>query len=684
MSDSSVLSRRKLVFGAGSALSVFALSRLSVGCKAANRGGSVRDAVGADVGAAKAPNYGDISTWLEQVSPIARLENAKQTEFSGDEPIMGHPVFRDGESIPGASKTPDEEFDVVVIGGGISGLATAYRLIEDWKALHASKDIYKRRYKASEKLRNDRYKDGLKICVLEHASRFGGNSKGETWNNISFSLGAAYLVNAEPGEAVFDNFYGPLGLDKLWRKSNGDPVELNGQIKFDFWDGHTLDEDDELGRKLFRQAHQDLKQLANLKSGEVDRFKQVFPNLPVPDDDPDLWRQIEALDEQSLFELMSTRYPYKNTGAMHPQMRALIEHFCWSSFGGSSTEISAAAGLNFLAGEFIGIVGLPGGNSHVAKRLVEELARDIGQDNMRTNALVTKVANEDGGVTVEYVHGREGGAVHRIKAQAAVMACPKFIAAKILKGIPAPHTTLIRQMEWRAYMVASALYNEPTSEGKNLDFLDLYLLGDGQSAVGAVERGGNKLPSPDALAKVIEKEALAVKATDLLQSHWSQKNPELAAPLKLAGADLKNSVLTFYRAFPVKGSEMRKRLIPYPSKGMDKAAYAQQEAALLATYKAEFTEQINAIVPKTIGLTTKPVEVRVSRWGHPLCLARKGLFNRRTVQQFQNGVGKVFYCNQDNWSLPAIETALTEALTTSNKVLNSLGLIEPVSEREPG
>ena len=57
------------------------------------------------------------------------------------------------------------------------------------------------------------------------------------------------------------------------------------------------------------------------------------------------------------------------------------------------------------------------------------------------------------------------------------------------------------------------------------------------------------------------------------------------------------------------------------------------------------------------------VDIRVSRWGHPLPLGQPGLIADGVSTALRQPFRKrVFFAEQDNWSFPALETAVVESL----------------------
>jgi hypothetical protein len=62
-------------------------------------------------------------------------------------------------------------------------------------------------------------------------------------------------------------------------------------------------------------------------------------------------------------------------------------------------------------------------------------------------------------------------------------------------------------------------------------------------------------------------------------------------------------------------------------------------------------------------------QVRISRWGHALPLARPGLIADGVCDLIRRPLDdRVYFVNQDNWSLPAVENSLLEAQTVASSV----------------
>lgn len=190
---------------------------------------------------------------------------------------------------------------------------------------------------------------------LERAERFGGNSRGESWDGL-------------------------------------DPVVWNGKPCKGFWEGATAPE----AKPQFARL------AAHFKAVYEERDGYTFPEIPILN--PAGRAGVERLDRLTLREHL-LRVMGEN---LHPHLDSAIEAFCWSSYGVSATEISAAAGLNFLAGEVAKLVVTPGGNAAVAERALERILAAVPDGNLRAGCLVFDVeANSDGArVAYEDAQGR--------------------------------------------------------------------------------------------------------------------------------------------------------------------------------------------------------------------------------------------------------------------------------------
>jgi hypothetical protein len=155
------------------------------------------------------------------------------------------------------------------------------------------------------------------------------------------------------------------------------------------------------------------------------------------------------------------------------------------------------------------------------------------------------------------------------------------------------------------------------------EFYDLYLLGDGKVDL-----------------KNVAASADQQRITDVILADYAKPVPGAA-------------VYTFYRAIPYEGGR---------ATILDDGTYER--------YRKEFEDQISGSILPLLGVKDRTLQdLRVSRWGHPLPLAAKGLIADGVPEKLTKPLkDRVFFVHQDNWALPAFETSLTEALNWSPKV----------------
>jgi len=508
-------------------------------------------------------------------SPIDRtLGDFAPRAFSGEDPAPAHDVLWDKDaflaSYSGAGEPP-ERVPLVVVGGGIAGLTAAWEL---------------RRHQP---------------VVLERGPRFGGNSRGEAWRGIDYAIGAAYFIRPDEGSPIADLLEG-LGLGAGPRvKDTEDPVVLGGRRIDGFWDGAGGDAGADQARRLAAYFRAVLEGAGG----------HEFPDIPVTD--AAQRGAIDALDRVSFHDHLVA----VAGEPLDPGVAAVLEHYCWSSLGASMGEISAAAGLNFYASEFGEVCVLPGGNAAVAERLVERLHARLLEGRLRPSSLVVDVAARDDGVLVTYLDA--AGALRRLHAAAAVLACPKFVAARLLRDLEPARRAAIDRLAYRAYLVANVLLDRPLAD----DFYDLFLAGDGGVDLGDVEAAARRQG-----------------VTDVVLGTWARP-------------DRRRSVLTLYAALPWDGAR---------AEVLEDDAYAP--------VRARFERQISAeILPLVGARDTEVVDLRVARWGHPLPVAATGLIASGVPDALRAPFrSRVFFVQQDNWALPAFETAVTEALLWAGEV----------------
>lgn len=511
---------------------------------------------------------------LADISPINRFRdqenNKTQRYFTGDQPVHAHRILWDKDAFitsKGGLPEVSEKAKVVVVGGGMSGLITAYELRH------------------------------LNPVVLEQAPRFGGNSKGESWQGLHYSIGAAYFSKPSEGGRL-DKLFKEVGAyDIITIKKDDYAVLLNDKLIENFLAGTTKE-----SLAQFQKLRKYLHSLFRSENG------YVYPEIPV--EDPSNRDYINILDSKSFHAHVKAFLG----GSIHPHLEKIIEYYCFSSFGGSSKEISAAAGLNFYSGETSDIGVAQGGNSGVAEKVLFKTLQTVPHQNFRPQSIVFDVNHKDDGVEVSYADYQ--GNVKVIKADYVVMACPKFIVTKILNNIEEQRVAAINQLKYRSFLLCNVLLNKTTK----LPYYDVYFIGDGK-----VDMNNHKAAYEKQLA------------TDMAIANFSDRDDNL-------------SVLSMYCAIPYDGA--RAHLLAEDS---------------YKKYEEKFFAQTKSLL-KPLGYEEKDlVDIRLTRWGHPLPLAQKGLFAKGIVDKVHKPFGeRVIFAEQDNWMIPALETCAAEAFKAAD------------------
>jgi protoporphyrinogen oxidase len=509
-------------------------------------------------------------------SPITniQMQDLYSTDFNGDEINKSHEILWNIDGFiksKGGLPKPTESCNLVIVGGGISGLLSAY------------------------------YLQDQSPIILDSAKQFGGNAKGEIINDVKYSIGTAYISKPEEGSAT-ETLLKDLDLLNDIREEMSEEAQVFMQNRFlkEFWQG----ESDKQVKQQFIQIYSDLKTI----------LENNYPDITDNEDVENL-KRITELDSLSFEEWMT-----KQWGTVHPHIREYFQLYCWSSFGGSIDELSAAQALNFLAAETDTICAFPGGNGAITEALFKQLSVKLGSHSLRSQAIVIDIREQNDDVLVTYVDANEN--LQAIKTKKCIVASPKMIASRIIPEMPIQQKKACEEITYRAYIVANVLVAKPFTS----PCFDLYCL-------------NTEVPeSPTAMNP--PKRAF----TDICFGSWAQEDKT------------DYSVLTIYKPLPYQGA--RQFLF---------ADYAHDKHKKIIMESLEnFLPYFNTSIDKVQG-------VRLTRWGHALPLANKGMLNSGVLEQARAPINsKIFFANQDNWANPCFETALASVLEVKKLLDNAL------------
>ncbi len=317
-------------------------------------------------------------------------------------------------------------FDCVIIGGGISGLAAAWRL---------------KKYGAA------------RILLLEKNDRTGGQCRsiGEEGGLIA-SQGSAYA--SIPYTPVLTELYEDLGV-VLGQRPDGSPIidpeyllkrpwarhHLEGAWHADPWESEeALDALPYPGavKDDFRSLREIVEWWWNFEGNDG---KPAFA-LPISgaSEDPDvLW-----LDGLTLAE-------YLRWEGLDSRVAEFFDPLLKSVYCLDSSEVSAYVGVDFLTSEILpgevyeSVLCRPGGNAWVA----DGIARMIGRDVIQCNRFVLRAVNAGDEVHVTFL---EDGVPMTIRSRTAISAFPRMMASSVLPDLGPGGTT---PLNYGAYLVAN-------------------------------------------------------------------------------------------------------------------------------------------------------------------------------------------------------------------------------------
>lgn len=499
--------------------------------------------------------------------PFEKIEEVSPRKFYGDSFVAPHKFIRDGD--PSKIKaTRKEKKQLVIVGAGLSGLFSASLL------------------------------KGYDPVVLEQGPRIGGNAKAQSWRGLDYPLGSAYLVKPTKGSEI-EKLFKQLGLLKLGKPyDEEDPSIMDGKLNSDFWRAENTNADPKQRATLIKY----FDDMGNNRNG------LVYPEIPVVDESQ--WRYIKSLDKQSFLAHLESLLK----APLDPLIKSYLDAYCYGSFGGSSSEVSAACALNFYAGDQSELLVFPGGNAQIAKSIFDDLQKVLSPGHVRANELVTNVRVEGDKTFVTSLNSLTNE-VTEIECKAAIMSCPKFVVNRILHEIEPERRTAIEEMSYRPYLTANILLNMP------------------------IEKFFYSL-------RVVESSGFDHMSTDIAYGSFASNKSN-------------NTVLSIYRPMGQEGDR-----------------YKLLKSDAYEKYRESFEEELREKVFPILNIKNSDIfDIRISRFGHALPLAAPGLLVNNVSTKVRTPFkDRVFFVEQDNWALPAVETCFYEASyfkSRVEKVLNA-------------
>ena len=369
-------------------------------------------------------------------------------EIVGASDGIGH-LIRDGLR-PEPSEDAWERAGVVIVGGGVAGLAAA------WRLLRAGFEDF---------------------VLLELEPAPGGTARsGDEHGVVPYPWGAHYLPAPLKENRALVTLLDEMGVLE-GSDSEGEPVVAEQFICRDpeeriFYRGRWYE-----GLYLHAgESAEDARQL-QIFNAEVDRWagwrdskgRRAFA-IPVSNCSDDA--EATALDRVSMDEWLSAR------GLDSPRLRWLVDYACRDDYGLTASQASAWAGLFYFASrmrrpgaESQPLITWPEGNGRLVRHLYEQARARVRLGLAVADVRPREFQKGSGAAEDERRGARDGVDVVAVthdgknpvgfRAEQVVFAAPQFLTKYLLKpyregALPAH----VREFEYGAWMVANLFLEE--------------------------------------------------------------------------------------------------------------------------------------------------------------------------------------------------------------------------------
>lgn len=373
------------------------------------------------------------------------FEVAHQLAWAGQKPDHYQPL--------------DEEYDLVIVGGGISGLAAAY---------------FYRQQNGNDK----------KVLILDNHDDFGGHAKRNEFqlgDRTLLSYGGSFCLQANVFSDTVNRVMDELGVDLEKLNAAREPGYMLSELNTDAESGYFLN------KKHFGQNKMIRGSWWHAWEGNEEALK-LLDSLDLPDEQHQRLRDLitgekDLLNDLSVLEtkdyIASTSYEeFLTTKAgLTPETIRLFEPFIQMAMGVSieSTSVEMACLLGYPGANSVGYVGklankllnyakddihfptFPDGNASIARLLVRKLIPEVAPGNsmediidarfdysqldrgdspvrIRLNSTAVNVKNVDGGVEVAYVQNDKP---YTLKGKHSILACYNGLIPHLCPELPA-------------------------------------------------------------------------------------------------------------------------------------------------------------------------------------------------------------------------------------------------------
>lgn len=298
--------------------------------------------------------------------------------------------------------------DVVIVGGGIAGLSSAWRL-RHWDTV-----------------------------VLESEGRVGGRIRSERRGQYWLNWGGHVYAG---GGSATSWLLGATGVDSTPVTGSLAGLAMNGKLLLK----------GRVESYPFRIPMARESRIGMLKAGAkvalaVARYSRIVQRRP--GEDP-------ATRQQRIYDFMNDRSFADFVGDLPQDAEALFKPTVTRS-SADMDQMSAGAGVGYF-----GLVWNIGGGLSQSilggpSTLTGSIAAALG-DRVRLNAVVSEIVQKRGSVVVRY---RQGGVDHEVEARCAVLATPATVSHRIAVDLDRDVREALSKIVYGPYVSAAFLTNE--------------------------------------------------------------------------------------------------------------------------------------------------------------------------------------------------------------------------------
>ncbi|MBL8694229.1 MAG: FAD-dependent oxidoreductase [Planctomycetes bacterium] len=347
---------------------------------------------------------------------VPGARRAIQGSIVGAHDVRGHRVRADWPNAPVLSR---EELEVLIVGGGVSGLAAGWRLqgagLQDFQ-------------------------------ILELEDSLGGTAQSGASEISQYPWGAHYLPVPRADQHLVVRLLREMGLvtgvDGLGRILTPEEARVRAPQERLFhrglWteglylrDGASASDLGQLERFEFT-----VRCMASVAG--VDGRRSF--TLPIADCSRD--PAVRGLDRLSMRQWLDMH------GFDSPRLRWYVEYACRDDFGATLEHTSAWAGLHYYCsrldaeGEPAEFLTWPEGNSALA----QALARGF-ENRVRTGMVVLSIEGDGDSARVVAMDERAGG-LREVRARRVICAIPRYVASRIVRGADPRPAAAFRYSPW--------------------------------------------------------------------------------------------------------------------------------------------------------------------------------------------------------------------------------------------